>query len=39
VALLCGGIDRAVLAGAGAAATYDDPAALSALAGSPVGRL
>jgi HAD superfamily hydrolase (TIGR01509 family) len=40
VALLCGGIDRAALEGAGAAATYDDPAALlSALAGSPIGRL
>lgn len=40
VALLCGGIDRAALTGAGAARTYDDPAALlSALAGSPLGRL
>ncbi len=40
VAMLCGGIDRAALEGAGAVAAYDDPAALlSALAGSPIGRL
>lgn len=38
VVLLCGGISRAELTGAGAAAVYDDPAALlDALADSPIG--
>ena len=38
VALLCGGIGRAELTEAGAAAVYDDPAALlAALDGSPIG--
>ena len=40
VTLLCGGIGRAALDGAGSAGTYDDPAALlAALAGSPIGKL
>jgi phosphoglycolate phosphatase-like HAD superfamily hydrolase len=40
VALLCGGIGRAELAEAGAAAIYDDPAELlDDLDGSPIGRL
>jgi phosphoglycolate phosphatase-like HAD superfamily hydrolase len=40
VALLCGGIGRGELADAGAAAIYDDPAALlDDLDSSPIGRL
>lgn len=39
VALLCGGISRDELTGAGAVAVYDDPAALiEALASSPLAR-
>jgi HAD superfamily hydrolase (TIGR01549 family) len=40
IALLCGGIGRDELVAAGAAAVYDDPAALLAdVEGSPLGRL